>query len=133
HRVAYVLGEVFEVSSQEAAYICAVSAATYRKRLSRARLRIRSFLSENCGLVNPNRAVCRCSKRVSTAVELGRINPHNLEYASHPAEKATAEMEELFDAAGLMRSHPVYIAPETLADRISELVRSGRYELLDGD
>ena len=35
HRVAYVLGEVFEVSSSDGAYICDVTPAAYRKRLSR--------------------------------------------------------------------------------------------------
>jgi RNA polymerase sigma factor (sigma-70 family) len=49
HRIAYVLGEVFEVSSDDAAEILGVSAATYRKRLSRARERLRAFLRGHCG------------------------------------------------------------------------------------
>jgi RNA polymerase sigma factor (sigma-70 family) len=131
HRVAYVLGEVFEVSSGEGSYICAVSPATYRKRLSRARSRVRSFLSENCGVVNPDKADCRCSRRVETAVSLGRIDPRNPTFAAHPAEMAVSEMEELYSAAGLMRSHPEYTAPESVAETISKVVRSGRYAILE--
>jgi hypothetical protein len=131
HRVAYVLGEVFEVTSDEGGYICEVTPATYRKRLSRARSRVRAFLDENCGLVNPRRAACRCTKRVDTAVSLGRIDPDHLEFATHSAEQGVEEMQALFDAAGLMRSHPDYTAPQEMADRIAGLIRSGGYELLE--
>ncbi len=129
-RVAYVLGEVFEVSSSQGAYICDVSESTYRKRLSRARSRLRSFLRENCGLVNPERAECRCERRITPAVESGRVDPANLVFARHPAADETAEMESLYDAARLMRSHPKYLAPEKVSARIAELIRSGRYRIL---
>lgn len=134
HRIAYVLGEVFDVSSDDGAYICGVSAAAYRKRLSRARGRIRSFLNENCGVVNSD-AACRCSKRIETAVTLGRLDPDNLDFVDHPtavtATSATAEMEDLSTAATIMRSHPDYSASETLTERISELVKSGNFGLLE--
>ena len=136
HRVAYVLGEIFEVSSADGAYICDVPPATYRKRLSRARTRVRGFLDDNCGLTNPHKAVCRCNKRIETAISLGRLDPTNLEFASHPTTasdvtKGAAEMDDLSTAAALMRSHPDYVAPEALSDRISELVRSGTFEILE--
>jgi len=116
HRVAYILGEVFEVLSNDGAYICDVSAATYRKRLSRARGKVRAFVSENCGLVNPKRATCRCELRIERAVVLGRINPAKLEFAHHSVGGASvaqgvSEMARLHDAADLMRSHPEYVAP----------------------
>jgi RNA polymerase sigma factor (sigma-70 family) len=130
HRVAYILGEVFEVSSPDGAYICDVSAATYRKRLSRARSRIRDFVGENCGLVSPSVATCRCERRIPTAVKLGRIDPGDLAFGEHAAKRGVAEMEGLYEAAGLMRHHPEYIAPEKLVDRIHALIRSGRYGLL---
>jgi RNA polymerase sigma factor (sigma-70 family) len=130
HRIAYVLGEVFEVSSSDGAYICDVSAATYRKRLSRARDRVRTFVGQNCGLVNPDEAACRCSRRIDTAVSLGRINPVEPEFASHPAEDSVEQMEKLFDAAALMPSHPKYTTPKEIADTISTLVYLGDFDLL---
>lgn len=132
HRLAYVLGEVFQIASEEAAEICEIPAATYRKRLSRARTRIREFVGRNCGLVN-RAAPCRCERRIDVAVRTGRIDPRRPEFATHPVTTARAEMGELFDAATLFRSHPEYAAPERLRSRVSELVRSGRYLVLDGN
>ena len=37
HRVAYILGEIFDVDSDDGGYITEIPPATYRKRLSRAR------------------------------------------------------------------------------------------------
>jgi len=131
HRVAYVLGEIFEVSSDDGAYICDVPPATYRKRLSRARSRVRSFVGEHCGLINPDPAACHCSRRIDTAVSLGRINPASLQFAAHPAHDGVAQMERLFDAAALMRSHPTYTAPHQIAETISALLQSGDYNLFN--
>lgn len=39
-------------------------------------------------------------------------------------------MESLYDAAGLMRSHPDYTAPDSVTTRIQALINSGRYGLL---
>ena len=40
-----------------------ITPAAYRKRLERARQRLRAFLDSTCGLVNPD-AFCRCARRV---------------------------------------------------------------------
>ncbi|MDY7103172.1 MAG: RNA polymerase sigma factor [Actinomycetota bacterium] len=129
HRVAYVLGEILEMGSDEAAWVCEVPPATYRKRLSRARSRVRAFLGEHCGVVAPDRADCRCSARVGTAVTLGRIDPDRLELARH----TTGELERLADAVGLMRGHPAYPAPRAVSERISAVIRSGTHPALTDD
>lgn len=129
HRIAYVLGEVFQVSSADGSYVSGVSAEAYRKRLSRARGRVRAFVEDNCGLVNEH-AACRCRRRVETAVKLGRIDPENLELVVLPAAAGVIEMERLYDAASLLRSHPRYLAPSALRQRIRDLVTSNRFALL---
>ncbi len=58
HRIAYILGELFDVAGEDAAWICEVSHATFRKRLSRARERVREFMRTYCGHVEPS-AICR--------------------------------------------------------------------------
>lgn len=136
HRVAYVLGEIFQVSSTEGAYICDVPSATYRKRLSRARLKVRGFLDNNCGLVNPDKAACRCHKRIETAISIGRLDPDKLDFATHQtarrrADRGASEMDKLCTVAELMRSHPDYAAPHAVTDRIKQLVRSGSFEILE--
>lgn len=73
-RIAYILGEIMELEGPEAAEILGVPAATFRKRLSRARERLREALSANCGVVNPA-APCRCHRRLARATVLGRVAP----------------------------------------------------------
>lgn len=130
-RVAYVLGEVFRVTSAEGAWICGTSEAAYRKRLSRARSAVREFLGEHCGLVNPDQARCHCRRRVPAAVALGRVDADARVGASNDEiDAAIAEMEQLYDAASLIRSLADHRAPQEVAVRITRLMQSGRYRLL---
>lgn len=131
-RIAYILGEVFEVSSTDGAWICGTSEAAYRKRLSRARSAVRRFVGEYCGLVAGHHAPCHCRRRVKTAVQLGRVGPDRAAGAS-PAEvvQATAELESLHDAAALVRSVGDDRTPRAVADRVREIIRSGRWRVLD--
>jgi RNA polymerase sigma factor (sigma-70 family) len=127
HRVAYILGEVFELSSEEGAAICDVSPETFRKRLSRARQRVRAFVAVECGRVNAG-ASCHCSRRVDTAVRLGRVDPSHVTSAG--VSDGIAEMERLYDVAGLMRARPPVTAPAAVTERIVLLIDSGQYDLL---
>src|SRR5262245_41319617 len=73
HRLAYILGEILEIKSAEAAEILEITPAAFRKRLSRARAGVVGFMKERCGLVNPG-SPCRCRRRVNHALKLGLIN-----------------------------------------------------------
>jgi RNA polymerase sigma factor (sigma-70 family) len=141
HRVAYILGEVFALPSELAAEVTGVSAPTHRKRLSRARAALRSFVADHCGIVDPaNR--CRCAKRVPRAIELGRVDPERPLFAAHPSRPRatepdrptaeTTEMQHLHDLAALMRSHPAYAAPDRVRRTLQSLLDGGRLRLLDG-
>jgi len=52
HRVAYILGEVFDLPSAIAAAIVEAPKAAYRQRLSRARRQLEAFTNSYCGVVN---------------------------------------------------------------------------------
>jgi RNA polymerase sigma factor (sigma-70 family) len=78
HRIAFVLGEILALSSQEAAEILEIEAPAFRKRLSRARAALVEFLNRNCGVFNPS-APCACHRRLGRALELRRIQPSSLE------------------------------------------------------
>ena len=131
HRLAYVLSDVFDIPSADAAYICDVTPETFRKRASRARARLREFVDINCGLVNKS-ARCRCDRRVATAVRIGRVRPDDLDFAQHvDADAAVGDMEQLHDLASLMRSHPDYKAKETVINAIRRVIASGRFRVLD--
>ena len=70
HRLAYVLGELMELSGPEAAEALAISPALFRKRLQHAREAILEFTKAHCGLVSDS-AACRCHRRVSPAAVAG--------------------------------------------------------------
>ncbi|MVU80145.1 sigma-70 family RNA polymerase sigma factor [Nocardia sp. ET3-3] len=136
-RVAYVLSDVFEVSSDEAAWIVGATSAAYRKRVERAKKRLGSFLQSTCGLANPE-AFCRCSRRVGKAIELGRVDPRRPAFAKHPVtpggrgvEEAERQMVRLHDAAAVLGAHPDYAAPQAKMEAIAGLLRSGRFPLLE--
>jgi RNA polymerase sigma factor (sigma-70 family) len=75
-RIAYALGEILDVDQEEAAQALGISHAAYRKRLSRARSQLQQVLQDNCGIVNASNA-CRCSRRRTKAIELGRLDPED--------------------------------------------------------
>ncbi|MEV0294637.1 RNA polymerase sigma factor [Nocardia sp. NPDC050710] len=136
-RIAFVLGDVFELSSTDAAWILGITAPAYRKRLERAKKRIGVFLRATCGVANPD-AFCRCPRRVDKAVALGRINPDKPVFARHPVSPggrtvvaAEDQMIRLHDAAAVLRAHPDYAVPQAKVQAIEALLRSGRFPLLD--
>jgi hypothetical protein len=122
---------VFGVSSRDGAWICGTTEPAYRKRLSRARAEVRAFVGEHCGLVAPTTARCHCRRRVPVVVRLGRVDPAVAEQATpDDVDKAVAEMEALYDVAGLLRSVPDAVSPDEVAVRIRSLLDSGRYQLV---
>lgn len=136
-RVAFVLGDVFELNSTDAAWILDITPAAYRKRLERAKKRLGNFLTATCGLADPA-AFCRCSRRVDKAVALGRVDPRRPNFARHPVSpggrtvvQAEQQMVRLHDAAAVLRAHPDYAAPQAKMDAIAGLLHSGKFPLLD--
>lgn len=131
-RLAYIVGEILDIDSKEAARILAVKPDTFRKRLERARVQIVEFMQARCGLANLKNP-CRCHRRLEQAVRLKRVDPQNLLFG-HDLEKARTfpevlanirHLEETQRAVALFRSHPEYAAPNfTVAVR--DLLNSTR-------
>lgn len=132
-RAAYVLGEIFEVTDREGAEIFGVSPAAYRKRLSRAREMIRNFMQRKCGLANADNP-CRCRRRVTTAIRVGRVDPNGLLFArngeSEQVLQGIREMDQLVRAAALFKSHPTYEVPANLEHALSQMLESDRVSFL---
>ncbi len=112
-RLAYILGEILDLDQRQGSEILEISATLYRKRLSRARSRISSFMLGHCGLVDSENP-CRCSKRVGPAIRQGRIDPHHKLFAASRQQASRfpkvlagiRQLEETRRAAALFRSHP---------------------------
>lgn len=130
HRLAYILTDVFDLPSADAAFVCDITPAALRKRASRARDKLREFVSVHCGLVNTS-AKCRCDRRVTAALRHGRVQPGHLNFAQHTnPDDAVGEMERLHDLASLMRDHPDYVTPHAVTAAIQTVIKSGKYTIL---
>jgi RNA polymerase sigma factor (sigma-70 family) len=136
-RLTYILGEIFELTSDQGGYILNISPPAFRQRLSRARKRIQTFMGNNCALVKPHNA-CHCAKWGYNAIKTGFINPDRLLFAKHPARIRNntpaliglQEIDELHRVAALYRSHPDYTSPGVFLESIKELINSRKYTLL---
>jgi len=139
HRLAYILGEIFYVSSDQGGYILNITPAAFRKRLSRARKRLNHFMENNCSLINPSNP-CTCKKMIlkCTPQELEEITDRP--YTLYPCRgrhetgvmKRIKEYGELNRVTAIYRNHPDYTAPETFMDNLKELMNSGQFELFNG-
>jgi RNA polymerase sigma factor (sigma-70 family) len=141
HRLAYILGEIFRVNGEEGGLIMEVAPATFRKRLSRARQRLREFMDSKCGLINPANP-CRCEKLILHNVKYRKLSTSRLLFAGQSLAETTqeekaylreqwAELEKLERIANLFRSHPTYATPERLTTAIKELFETTQFSLLE--
>lgn len=129
HRLAYVLGEILEMDHEEAARVLEITPAAFRKRLSRARRKIVAFTRARCGLIDPSNA-CRCRRRVSRAIALGRVDARHLLFAQDAARAQAfpevvseiRRLEILRRATALYRSHPDFSVPEDFTRRVRQLL-----------
>jgi hypothetical protein len=131
-RIAWILAEVFELSSDEAANVLELEIPTYRKRLSRARERLETWMRAHCGLANgANR--CRCTRQIPIASAFGVLDIEHLEYARHsgPALRVVAEADEIEAAASILKAHPSEPAPPAILASIRALIDGGRYRVFD--
>ncbi len=133
HRLAFILGEVLELPTEEGAAVLEISGDAFRKRLSRARSRVEGFTNDTCGLVNPERP-CRCGKQVARAVAGGYVDPKRLTWATQQTRKGKQtnvdEINQIMDAVALMRSTPTFAAPDAVVDGLRELIEDHKGNLL---
>lgn len=124
HRMAYILGEILELTGPEAADALAIDPALFRKRLQQARQTILSFTRAHCGLVSES-AACACHRRVPVALRTGRVRADAIDFASAPSSfrEARAAIQQLEDgrrAIALHRVNPPRDSSKDFARRIAE-------------
>jgi len=78
-RLIYILGDLFEVGHRMGAEIVGISSANFRISLMRARNDLQNWMTKRCGLLNPENP-CRCSKKTKAFIELGIVNPKDLQF-----------------------------------------------------
>jgi RNA polymerase sigma factor (sigma-70 family) len=136
HRVAFILGEILDLSAEEGAQILDVTEETFRKRLSRARDRMFEFMKERCSLVVKTGA-CRCSVQASVAIKNGHIDPKQLRFATHEArakardEARLGALEGWARAVEVFRGHPDYIGSSSVAETLKRVIQGDSSGLAD--
>ena len=106
HRLAYVLGEIMELSGPEAADVLEIAPALFRKRLQHARDAVLTFTRSHCGLVS-DAAPCRCSRRVSRDAIAGVTDVHPLQFGRRATSftEARAMVRRVEEARWAMEVH----------------------------
>jgi RNA polymerase sigma factor (sigma-70 family) len=140
-RVAWILSEMFELDSEQAADVLEIDPATFRKRLQRARESLRQWMGNNCGLVDPKNG-CNCRRQIPVAMGIGVLKPDALRLVHHPERIRDAPRERwprLLDqevaridaCAQVLCEHPDYAAPESLIAKIRELIDTRTLQVFD--
>jgi RNA polymerase sigma factor (sigma-70 family) len=131
-RAAFILGEVFAVTSEQGGAVLEVSAGNFRQMLTRARRDLYQFMDGKCGLVNPLNP-CRCAKKAGAFMARGWLDPKTRRFtADRIAAVREVTPDRLAELQGMERAHaelfraaPLNDAP-TLAERMrAALATSG--------
>jgi RNA polymerase sigma factor (sigma-70 family) len=99
HRIAFVLGDIMEMSGPEAAKVLDIDPVLFRKRLQLAREAVIAFTRSHCGLVSDT-APCQCHRRVSSAAAASFDETQPLHFArrSTSFQEARALVRQVDDA-----------------------------------
>lgn len=129
-RLAYVLGSIFSVPDTLAAEILEIPAATFRKRLQRARADLHNFMNGQCGLINKDNP-CRCARKTRTFMDAGFVDRNNLKFQRDrvasidevaPRDAGVVYDKLTNDYPALYRNHP-FSDPKQLAERLSKMLK----------
>ena len=103
HRLAYILGDIFELDHTEASDALGISKATYRQQLARARHRVIKFTQQSCGLVSSS-AACQCDHRLHSAIRRNRVQVDNIQFAAASPESYAAIRARLAETTNCLRT-----------------------------
>ncbi len=123
-RLVYILGMILELNSIEASEILEITAENFRKKLSRSKTKIQNFLSNKCGLVNPNNP-CRCKRNIDFLIDKRGMDPKNLPYANIANRKLdlTDKISDLQRTVAIYRAAPNFSAPEDILKEIRQILK----------
>ena len=125
NRLIYILGDILELTSVEAAEILEISAESFRKQLSRSRGKVRNFLTAKCGLVSPKNP-CRCKRKIDFLINQELINPKALRFAHHTNRSIDLmnKIDSLDKTLAVFRSVPAMEAPAEVMEEVRQLIKT---------
>ncbi len=125
NRLIYILGDILNFNSAEAAQILEITPASFRKQLSRSREKVRNFLTAKCGLVSSDNP-CRCKRKIDFLIDQEMINPKSLRFAHHTNRSIDlmSKIDSLDKTLRVFRSVPPLEAPEQVMKEVKQMIRS---------
>lgn len=137
-RLAYILGDLLELTDREGGEALEITPAAFRQRLKRARETVRPIIAGRCGLVAPE-GTCRCDRQIQSSIDHGLIPSTGPVLVRLPCSSAgvspadgerfrrAAEQLDVAERLGtVFRNDPVFTAPY----RILEALRTACPDLL---
>lgn len=129
HRLAFILSEICDLTGPEGAEVLGIEPAAFRKRVSRARRRLRAFMERTCGLVS-EQARCRCRTQIGPSLSSGLIDHEHLVYAAHPVRgEGVGEARRAYEAiegarryVAVLGSQPAYATPAPVLEGLRRLL-----------
>ncbi len=115
-RIVFILGVVFNITSEQGGEIIGISSINFRKILSRARGKLYNFMNNKCGMVNTD-APCKCRNKVSEFIRQGYHTIDNMNFYQENAAKVKELISEKINHydntihpgfVELYRNHPFY-------------------------
>jgi RNA polymerase sigma factor (sigma-70 family) len=135
HRMAFILDVVMGVNSEEGGRILDITPAAYRKRLSRARRRIKEFMGKECGVFDAaNR--CRCGSISPVYLKKGWIDPEKPLFPSNPHDGLSPaslksylkELDEMGRLSAIYKTLPP--SDFDFVSTLRDMHQSGRYRII---
>jgi len=124
-RMVYILAEILEFDSKEGAEVLDITPESFRKKLSRARPKIRNFLNKKCGLANPANP-CRCLKKIDFLSNQNIINPKKLRFAqfTNRSIDLVRQISDLEKSVAIYRSTRGFQVPEAILNNIQAIIQT---------
>lgn len=125
NRLIYILGDVLDLNSSEAAEVLEITPTSFRKQLSRSREKVRNFLTAKCGLVNAGNP-CRCKRKIDFLIDQEMIDPRTLRFA-HKTNRSIDLMnkiDSLDKTLRVYRSVPLLEAPKEVLNEVKQMINS---------
>ncbi|TGL15578.1 RNA polymerase sigma factor [Leptospira meyeri] len=130
YRMAYLLGEVFQTSSEEGASVMGIRPEAFRQKLSRSRKQMETFLGKECGLTKAENP-CHCPNRIGYATRAGRIKSYlklseqmKLDGRWKETKPMMVNTSKIRKAAEVFRNHPEFLPKKNQLENIKSLLNN---------
>ncbi|MDZ4726286.1 MAG: RNA polymerase sigma factor [Leptospira sp.] len=125
-RITLILGDLMGLSDKESADLLGISNESFRKRLSRARKDLYTFMDDQCGLINEKNP-CRCSKKMKSFQNNGWIDPKIPRFSMPHVRRLKEQMSQIhceyeefrrLDYQEIFRDHPYFETPSKILEEM---------------